>query len=451
MVKKYQLKTFGQTLFIVFAVAVFCSLPVNTTAAQQLRLLTSFPPHFYTPFIEQFEKNYPDISISILNKKATSAIDEILRGNNRRFDLFWSSSIDAFDLLKSKQMLKQIQPQFQSETVTPANMTLNDPDGYFYGFAISAIGWMWNNVFLEKHGLPVPSRWEDLENPVYYGHLTMSTPSRSGTTHLIVENILQKYGWDDGWAYLMRISGNFATITARSFGVPEGIESMRFGVGLVIDFLARTKDNPAIGFTYGKPAFPVPAGIAELHNARNHDAAELFIHFVLSDEGQRILLKPDINRLPVSRDLLLEQTDKLTKLLQLIDGEELRSYDVNLSRQRYNLVNNLFDQLITFQLRERRQIWKRLITLKRRAENNTAEFMETQTAVLKLITKNPVSSQDSLDPQLNEIFSHHDFGQKAYDRQRETIDSWNRFVTRKIEQSHQLLDQYEQRLPHPEG
>lgn len=451
MIERHPPKTFRQALFVVFAVALFCSLPVKATATRQLRLLTSFPPRFYTPFVEQFEKRHPDIAVSILNKKTTAAIDEILRGNSRRFDLFWSSSVDAFDLLKSKQMLKRIEPRFQTEAVAPGDISLNDPDGYFYGFAISAIGWMWNNGYLERQGLPVPSRWEDLENPVYYGHLAMSTPSRSGTTHLIVENILQNYGWDAGWAYLMRISGNFATITARSFGVFEGVESNRFGIGLVIDFLARTGGNPAIGFTYGKPAFPVPAGIAELHNAKNHENADLFISFILSEEGQRILLDPDINRLPINRNLLLEQKDKVARLLQLIGGgEELRSYDVSLSRQRYNLVNSLFDQLITFHLRERRQIWKRLITLKKQAGDQDADFRETEAAVLKLITANPVSRQASLDPELNEILGHHHaFGQDAYDRQRAVIDSWDDFVIRQTGQARRLLDRYEQHLAKP--
>lgn len=443
--------TSKRSVFIVVVLILFFSMPLRATAAQQLRLLTSFPPQFYTPFIDQFEKLHPDISVSILNKKTTSAIDEIMRGNDRQFDLFWSSSLDAFDLLKSKQMLKQIRPQYQVEFVAPGKMALNDPDGYFHGFAISGIGWMWNRSYLKKQDLPIPTRWEDLEKPIYYGHLAMSTPSRSGTTHLIVENILQKYGWDEGWAYLMRISGNFATITARSFGVPEGVESNRFGIGLVIDFLARTRDNPEIGFSYGKPAFPIPAGIAELHNSHNHEIADLFIRFILSEEGQRILLRPEINRLPVNRNLLLKRKDEVAKLLKLIDGKGLRPYDINLSRQRYNLVNKLFDQLITFHLRERRQIWKHLNRLKKHSDKNDKKFKEAEAAILQKLIANPVSEQGSLDTDCNETLGPRAFGQGAYNKQRQTIDSWDDFITRQLGDAQLLLNQLEQSLSKPKS
>ena len=35
------------------------------------------------------------------------------------------------------------------------------------------------------------------------------------------------------------IAGNFKTVTARSFGVPDGVNSGQFGVGVVIDFFAQ--------------------------------------------------------------------------------------------------------------------------------------------------------------------------------------------------------------------
>ena len=46
--------------------------------------------------------------------------------------------------------------------------------------------------------LPAPREWTDLARPEYYGHLVISAPSRSGTTHLTVEVILQAYGWEKG-------------------------------------------------------------------------------------------------------------------------------------------------------------------------------------------------------------------------------------------------------------
>lgn len=431
---------------ILLVILVQSCLPVSsnaTTTGEQLRLITSFPPNFYTPFVEEFETLHPNISVLILNKKTTAAIDEILRGNIRQFDLFWSSSADAFDLLKSAQMLRLLTQLRCEPTITLPNLALDDPDGYYLGFAISGIGWMWNYNYLKRETLPAPQCWEDLEKPVYYGHLAMSTPSRSGTTHLIVENILQKYGWEKGWAYLLRISGNFSTITARSFGVPEGIKSQRFGLGLVIDFLAHTDQYEEIGFRYGKPAFPVPAGIAGLKNSLNHSAADKFIAFVLSERGQRILLRPEINRLPVHRDLLLTQKDKAMKLLQLIEDNALKAYDVKLSRQRYNLVNQMFDQLITFQLRKRRQIWKQLVDLEEDSAKTKLEITKTRVAVLELLGKIPVTGQESLDSELNRILNPSAAGKALHDERQKIIATWNNFINEQISQAESLLNNVE--------
>ena len=95
---------------------------------------------------------------------------------------------------------------------------------------------MWNTRYLKAKKLPVPNSWAELERPVYHGHVGMSAPSRSGTTHLTVETLLQGKGWKDGWAMWKNIAGNFNTVTARSFGVPDGVNSGQFGVGIVIDF-----------------------------------------------------------------------------------------------------------------------------------------------------------------------------------------------------------------------
>ncbi len=112
---------------------------------------------------------------------------------------------------------------------------------------------------------PHSPRVDDLRKADYYGHVGMSAPSRSGTTHLAVETILQ----GEGWQLMTEIGGNFKTVAERSFGVPDGGNSGNFGIGIV-------------------------------KNAPNAAAAGEFIDFLLSPEGQELLLDPKIRRLPVN-------------------------------------------------------------------------------------------------------------------------------------------------------
>jgi phosphoglycerate transport regulatory protein PgtC len=79
---------------------------------------------------------------------------------------------------------------------------------------------MWNTRYMAANKLPAPKEWADLVKPEYFGHVAMSSPSRSGTTHLTVETILQGEGWEKGWTQLLQIAGNCAAVTDRSFACP---------------------------------------------------------------------------------------------------------------------------------------------------------------------------------------------------------------------------------------
>ena len=95
---------------------------------------------------------------------------------------------------------------------------LHDPDGTYWGFAVSGYGLMWNTRYLALHKLPAPREWTDLADPRYSGHLVISAPSRSGTTHLTVEVILQAYGWEKGWGLLFRWAATWAPSPSAASG-----------------------------------------------------------------------------------------------------------------------------------------------------------------------------------------------------------------------------------------
>ena len=304
------------------------------------------------------------MKVQVLNKKTTAAIDEINRGNSRHFDLFWSSSPDAFVVLKREGRLRYLDYIAHYPPLSP-KQPYHDEQGWFYNFALSGVGYMWNKATLNEAGIDPPKSWQDLTHSRFYGQVAMSTPSRSGTNHLIVESILQDMGWDEGWKYLMQVAGNMKTITARSFSVPDGVAGGRFGVGLMIDFLAHAKSHidPANLFDYGEPTFVMPARIAALEGGQNISTTVAFIDFLLSEEGQKVLLQPGIDRLPVSQEPFLNYEVKILPLISLIQQDKTRIYDTELSTRRYNLVNVLFDELITYRLLERKRLWKKLLDL----------------------------------------------------------------------------------------
>jgi len=192
----------------------------------KLVIVTSFPEDLTGPFQAAFEKKYPGTKVEVLNKKTSAGVKYIQEtASSNTSDLFWVSAPDAFEVLKGKGLLQPYKPVSQGIPDKIGSFPINDPDGQFFGFAASGYGIMYNTRYLKAKKLQPVKEWDDLKQPVYFGHVGMSAPSRSGTTHLTVEAILQGEGWDKGWATMKQIGGNFKTVTERSFGVPDGVNS----------------------------------------------------------------------------------------------------------------------------------------------------------------------------------------------------------------------------------
>ncbi|WP_300673469.1 extracellular solute-binding protein [Desulfoluna sp.] len=407
-----------------------------------LDIITSFPPEFYTPFVTAFSQKYPAIQVQVLNKKTTAALAEIKRGNPHRFDIFWSSSPDAFAMLKAGKLLSQWTPGRRHPAFAIDGVSLDDPDGYFMGFSLSGVGWMWNPAYLKREELPIPGSWKDLTDPIYYGHLAMSTPSRSGTTHLIVESLLQEMGWEKGWATLLQLAGNLRTVSARSFSVPEGLINGRFGVGLGIDFLAQSRKE--LGFRYGDPAFLVPASIAMIVQGNNPHEATLFVDFILSPEGQKILLEPTVSRLPVSRELHARISKEAEPaLFALIRKKRSKPYDAEQSCVRYHLVNQLFDRMITYRLTDRRSLWKRFLALEKRSVSAGVNVGTIKAQLTSLLSDVPVTEAQSQNSAFNAPFIDSGRGTARNQAQQQHLQHWETFVSQRMGQAKALLTKAE--------
>ena len=424
----------------------------NTALAQErqrLTILTSFPDSVYRPFKRAFEARNPNIDLFILNRKTSSAISYIEDGAGHQVDLFWASAPDAFEILKKATKLLPINLPQVARSAKILGFPVNDPQGFYAGFAISGYGIMWNRNYLKARKLPEPSNWSDLRRGIYANHIGISAPSRSGTTHLIIEIILQSQGWQKGWQTLLEIGGNLATVTARSYGVPSGVEQGHFGLGLVIDFFGlRSKaKHHWIRFRYPDQTLMLPANIALVKGAKNPSAARKFIEFLLSEDGQRILFKPEISRLPVLRKVYLKAPKTVPNPFNALRRPGTSLFDVAHSRQRYHLVNALFDQLITFRLRELKEAWALVHRaeklLRRRSDARFVREIGRARALLQMV---PVSKQLAADSKFLALFSRHKPGYAVSARQSQLENEWRRSALQRYEAAAQIAEKLVERL-----
>ncbi len=450
---KMKSRTVIPILAIILTVALCMGAGSSFAAGLESKLVvvTSYPKDLTGPFKKAFETKYPGTIVEILQKKTSAGvkyIQETVQGNTS--DLMWASAPDAFEVLKADGLLTKYTPMAKGIPQKIGSYPINDPDGYYIGFAGSGYGIMWNTRYLKAKKIPAPKEWADLKKPVYHNHVGMSAPSRSGTTHLTVETVLQGEGWDKGWATWKQMAGNFKMVTERSFGVPEGVNSGDFGIGIVIDFFGFSSKATGfpVDFVYPTVTTLVPANIAIVKDAPHPKAAAAFIEYLLSIEGQELLLDPGIRRLPVNPSTYAKAPKDFPNPFKDESIGAAVKFDVGISKDRYNIVNSLFDVMITY----RRKDLMKAIGAIQKAEAALAGKSNPQAEALiskarALVTAMPISEVEAVDRKFPGVFTSDVYKKrkkasvKVPPRQAEIEEKWDSFTKKNYAQAEEKAKQ----------
>lgn len=429
------------------SIATLALTASGTMADEKITVITSFPDSMTGPIEAAFETAHPEFDLEILNKKTSAGVKYIqeIAGANTA-DIFWASAPDAFEVLKNDNLLADVSVTSEGIPELIGSYPLNDPDGFYYGFAGAGYGIMWNERYLAANNLQPAKEWAELAQPEYHGHVGMSAPSRSGTTHLTVETLLQGEGWDNGWAKWKRIAGNFSTVTERSFGVPDGVNTGNFGLGIVIDFFGFSSKASGfpVDFAYPTITALVPANVAVVAEAPNSEGAVMFIEYLLTPEGQAVLLNPAIMRLPINPATYVNAPEGFPNPFKDSTIGAAVEFDVAKSGSRYNLVNSMFDVMITYRLDDLRDA----VGAIQAAEALHADGSNTKATALiaeawALIDANPIDEAKSLDADFAGIFTkkRKKVTDKVGERQAEVEQRWDAMVVANYASAKELANQ----------
>ncbi|RDW12457.1 ABC transporter substrate-binding protein [Paracoccus thiocyanatus] len=425
------------------------ALLVSTSlaGADTVTVVTSFPQDLTDPFKAAFEAAHPGTTLEVVSRNTNAAVSHLQETRSANtIDLMWASAPDAFEVLKTEGLLAKVEVQSEGIPDAIGGYPINDPDGSYFGFAASGYGIMYNTRYIQANDLPVAKEWEDLKRAEYNGHVAMSSPSRSGTTHLTVETLLQGEGWDQGWATWKWIAGNMNTVTERSFGVPDAVNSGATGFGIVIDFfgLASKASGFPVELVYPSVTAIVPANIGIIENAPNQEGAVKFVEFLLSPQGQQVLLNPAIMRLPVNPAAYENAPEGFPNPFSEDFAPSAIEFDVDKSGTRYSLVNSLFDVLVTYRLDDLRAAVSAVHKAEAaQAESGNAEAKAMIDEARALIEAMPITEQESLDPSFAEVFtiSRADPETEVVGRQAEVEQSWDSFAVENYRKARELAEQ----------
>jgi iron(III) transport system substrate-binding protein len=145
-----------------------------------------------------------------------------------------------------------------------------------------------------KSGLPAPKKWSDLTKAAYKDQVTMPDPSSSGSALSLLQGLVNK---DEAatWDMFAKLNKNGMIVPGANKAaltpVLQGAKGVVFGAVDYIVLGSKAKGE-AIEVVYpedGTVLAPRPMFIPK--TAKNVDAAKAFIDYVLSEEGQAMVVK----------------------------------------------------------------------------------------------------------------------------------------------------------------
>lgn len=371
---------------VVLGIALL-SASLASAQEKELVILTTFSREPLLPLIDEFSKQYQDVDVQVVHRRAQSRVQMLSKSYIQNIDIVLSSSPYLMQHLAENGRLTTLPERFQApEWLRPYMLP---PAGQVVTIGYSGAGIVWNRDYLQTHQLPKPKQFSDLTSPVYFGHLTMSTPARSGTTQLMVESILAKYGWQEGWRLLTNIGANMATISSRSFGVSDYVAKGQFGIGPTIDsyalILERKFDH--VEFAYDESFTLMPTYVGLVKQQHNDIYAKAFIDLLMSKAVQTNMDSNDFAKHGLSDNSLFN--DRFTRL------------SVATLIQREDCMNLLFDLMISKRLPALKDTWLSLINARKHYQDNPQVLAQIK-QIEQQIFSVPISEKE-LDVVVNQI------------------------------------------------
>lgn len=271
-------------------------------AADTVRVFTSYPQEMMDRYEQAFAARRPDIKIDFQWGHGPDAMSTLRQADQGGVDVLWSPALKAFPALAREGAFRPLGDLASGIAAKVGGTPLTDGRGTYAPFELAGYGFAVRPDYLARHNLPTPRDWADLARPDYAGHVVLPVPATVGFAPPMIEVILQQHGWAKGWAVLTEIAANAELLNAGGgvAMVNELAEGTK-GIGMIIDFFVRSAkaDGKPVNFVYPEVTAYVPAHVAITAKAPHTKAAEAFVRFVLSDEGQALLATPEVMRLPV--------------------------------------------------------------------------------------------------------------------------------------------------------
>lgn len=299
------------------ALLVLCVLSVLLASAitvgapkMKVMLYSSMKDSQLSALQKAFARKYPDIAFDYYTAGTGKVLTKLAaeqQAGGIAADMIWVGEPTNYVEFKQQGLLEK----YVSPEAKTINTIYKDKDGYYCGARIVGLGIAYNTNNVK--GKDIPKDWNDLLNPKFKGVLGMTDPAFSGTTLYTVAAFVQnpKFGYD----FLKALKANDIKLVQGSSDSVTKVGSGEWDMSIAVDYIAKDQmdQGSPVGFVYpASGASIVASPIAIVKGTKNLEAAKILYDYILSLEGQKVLV--EANTIPIRTEIKLVDVD-LNKLL----------------------------------------------------------------------------------------------------------------------------------------
>ncbi|GGN95838.1 ABC transporter substrate-binding protein [Saccharibacillus kuerlensis] len=285
------------------------------SGGDSISFYTSQPEEDAAKLVSAFNARYPDVKVETFRSGTEEVVAKLQaekQAGQVQADVLLVADSVTFESLKEQEMLET----YKSPEADKIPSELADPDGTYTGTKVIATILAANTDKVSS----LPNSWKALGEAGAANEAIMPSPLYSGAAAYNVGVFTRTDGF--GWDYMQALKNNNISVIKGNGAVLKAVAGGEKSYGVVVDYMvAREKEKGSpIELIYPEEGVPVitePIGI--MKDAKNMEAAQNFVDFVLSEEGQT--LAAEIGYTPVREGVAPPQGLRALEEMKLMSAD----------------------------------------------------------------------------------------------------------------------------------
>ena len=277
-----------------------------------------------------FMKKYPFIKASPVRVSGAGIITRVEA--EARTGKVVSDAIDSGQLGMLALMDKKMMARYRSPQREFFREGFKDNDGYWTAYMANVMVSAYNTRLVKKE--EAPGKIEDLLKPRWKGKLAMDSQS-----YVWFGTVLQFLGEEAGIRFMKKLNEQDLRhvrgrrLASQLTAAGEFDMTIETNLNSVLTFAGQ---GAPVWFAPIQPLFYSPSLVFLSQGAPHPHAGALFIDYLLSEDGQRVIIST--NRMPAN-------TRVKSKEAQILEGLDIRMPDILDIGRRYNVIGNQYREI----------------------------------------------------------------------------------------------------------